>query len=268
MTEPKSKLPRFTPANKQFIKNLILDGFTAGEILSRFKNHFFPSNNYCGTPETIRLFKVRICHINRHLDKSNEFKDLLKQAQTGLAKKDYRLLFRKDEISRVAHILSQYDGMNFMELSKDDKNAFLKLRELQIKQLQHLAIELGEFKTTSINVDQRKQLQVIQQQNVFGGQATVPHLEGDNATGLRIVAPSVKESCKQVPGESQQDNNPHPVEASPAMPVPSKLPREQVPGDKQDEIDPTAVGDSSLSPASSPAMPDKCKEVEQPPEEE
>ncbi len=43
----------------------------------------------------------------------------------------------------------------------------------------------------------RRKLQVIQQQNVFGGQATVPHLEGDNATGLRIVAPSVEQQVER-----------------------------------------------------------------------
>lgn len=192
MTEQFNKLPRFTAAERTFLRMRLFDGLTGEELLKSFKHFFYPGNNYCATKRDVTTWKKRVFHINDKLDKSNEFKDLLKQAKTGLALKDARIANRKNALSRLEYLLTEYEGHKYSQMDKDWQDGFIKLCNLRIKELKDLAIELGEYKTTSINVDQRKQLNVYQQQNVFGGQATVPHLEGDNATGLRIVAPSVE----------------------------------------------------------------------------
>ena len=191
MTEQINKLPRFTAAERLFIKSKLFDGLTSNELLKSFKSHFYPGNNYCGNREHLVTWRNRVSNFNVNLDKSQEFKDLLKKARTALANKDARIQHRKNLISKVTYLLAEYDSIRYLELDKDEQDGYIKLNNLLLKHLKDLAIELGEYKTTSINFDQRKQLQVIQQQNVFGGQATVPHLEGDNSTGLRIVAPSV-----------------------------------------------------------------------------
>ena len=232
-------LPRFTAAERTFIKLKLFEGLTASEILPSFKNFFYPGNNYPGSPLKIKAWQGRVGQTVKLMDKSKEYKDLLYQAKTGLGKKEHRLHVRKKLIAKSINLLADYDGKKYSEMDTDQQNGVINLNSLLLKHLKDLAIELGDYKTTSINVDQRKQLQIVQQQNVFGGQATVPHLQGDDSTGLRIVAPSVEQRS-----------------------------REQVPGELPGEIDPTAVGDSSLSPDASPAMPDASKEVEQPPDEE
>ncbi len=274
---PAEGMPRFTAAERTFIRMKLFDGLTGDELLKSFKHFFYPGNNYCATKRDVTTWKKRVFHINDKLDKSNEFKDLLKQAKTGLALKDARIANRKNALSRLEYLLTEYEGHKYSQMNKDWQDGFIKLCNLRIKELKDLAIELGEYKTTTMNFDQRKQLQVIQQQNVFGGQATVPHLEGDNATGLRIVAPSVEHSIhtggsldppqqtnsvsrEQVPGESQQDNNPHPVEASPAMPEPGEsLAQKEERRQKTIDYAEKACGYEPLEPS---------KEVEQPPEEE
>ena len=53
--------------------------------------------------------------------------------------------------------------------------------------LKDIAIEMGEFKNAQVklSIDNRRQA-------IFSGQAIVPRLEGDDETGLRIVAPGVE----------------------------------------------------------------------------
>ena len=53
--------------------------------------------------------------------------------------------------------------------------------------LKDIAIEMGEFKNAQVKLSINNRRQAI-----FSGQAVVPHLESDDETGLRIVAPGVE----------------------------------------------------------------------------
>jgi hypothetical protein len=53
------------------------------------------------------------------------------------------------------------------------------------------SVEMGEFKNAQVklSIDNRRQA-------IFSGQAVVPKLEGDDETGLRIVAPGAEIACQ------------------------------------------------------------------------
>jgi hypothetical protein len=190
-SDPETYLPQFSAAEKTLIKFKLLDGWQTADILKEVRKRLHPDDNYCPNPAQIRKFQNRVYALKKRVEKSKEYKELLQEAKSGVAKKDARILVRKRQISNLMYMLDDCVSLSSDEMNDIQFDRYERLNNLLLKHLKDLAIELGDFKTTGINIDMSDRRQ--QQLTVFSGQATVPRLEGDDKTGLRIVAPSVRE---------------------------------------------------------------------------
>jgi hypothetical protein len=190
-SDPETYLPQFSAAEKTLIKFKLLDGWQTADILKEVRKRLHPDDNYCPNPAQIRKFQNRVYALKKRVEKSKEYKELLREARSGVAKKDARIMVRKRQISSLMYMLNDYAGLSSDEMNDIQFDRCERLNNLLLKHLKDLAVELGEYKTTGPLIDMSDRRQ--QQLTVFSGQATVPRLEGDDKTGLRIVAPSVKE---------------------------------------------------------------------------
>jgi hypothetical protein len=183
-----NKLARFEANQRVFIEFCCIDGLSCGDILTRFTKKFYPDTEYCKTDKERQLFSMRVTKYKAKVEKSKMYKEILLQGKRAFAKKDHRVLTRNNQISSIMSKLNEFRGLSVLEMSREEVANFKELNALLLNALDSMAKEMGQFKTSAavnVNFDQR-------QLNVFPGQATVPRLEGDDKTGLRIVAPSVK----------------------------------------------------------------------------
>ena len=178
-------IPLFTPAQKTFLKLQIFENLTNNDILTKFKAFFFPNNDgYCKNSLETSTFYKRMSAMRKRLDKSQEYKDLMQNAQKGIAKKNNRIQARKKQISSTLLSLGHYDGRVFNDFTPIEKEDFKTLKNLLLKELKDLAIEQGEFKTSNINVavDARKQF--------FDGRAVIQQLPEDR---LKELTPNIED---------------------------------------------------------------------------
>lgn len=203
MAETKKKqLPRFTAFQRQFIKNLLLDGYENPEILRKFKEKYFPANGYCDNPVDLQKFRVRVTKLRMMLNKNDVVKKLTKQAKYGLARKDARILFIKKQISISLDLATEIHARLSQDIENKDLNYLFDKHQKRIfAELKHLAIELNEYKTTAfnVNIDSRDQRKMI-----YAGQAVLPELDREKMKELQIVEVPA-EDAKALPGA---DDNP------------------------------------------------------------
>ncbi len=173
------KIPKFDAAQWMFIDMKILDGYEPGEILELFRDQFYNGNGYCRKIKEKQIFTERIRRRRLSLKKKKNYVDVLSHSKNGLAKKEGRLRARKKHVSKTMLELERLKD-RFPDDDKAYLDYYVKLKRLLLKELQDLALEMGEWQTSQINVN------VDQRKVIFQGRAVLPELDKSELKELEV----------------------------------------------------------------------------------
>lgn len=179
------KIPKFTKAQQLQLMIWIAEGLENTAITDRFKKLYYPQNNTLNNVKDRQRFYVRVQYHRDLFYADDNFKHVIRHSQQGLAKMNTRVFQMKKRAGETINKLDTMaehpdepieldcpedtDPKDTPEYSKTKE--YIALNTLLLKQLQHIAEEVGDIRKgggVQFNIDNR--------QVIFEGKAVVSQL--------------------------------------------------------------------------------------------